>query len=323
MNIIFDAESVLRYLQAKESDSIAFERCERLLTEECDVIFVSSKEWAGDEFIGAWLNSMSDVEGCNSSFNYDDKIIELPVSENTVEKVLSDKKLLTSVYCISDEAISLLKETGKVLVSDDYMELDILSSLFWGSLQFSKDIADEISGWDKLKKYCSPCSDIIIVDKFVLDNTELYKNNIFKILSVLCNGSNKDVNVVIYTLYEKNDAQRTKLDLGDVYNIIKQKFPSINLTIYASYKDSFGTHDRWIITNYKMFYSGPGFDIFDSSGILHMSHSTNQNGVDDNISVYSLVYKENQAKASRLLRKWSSMWPDKVTKGVKFYNILY
>lgn len=96
---------------------------------------------------------------------------------------------LTAVYCLSKESDPKLEahaKKGNFLIACEGQEIAILSSLYFDSLQYTKNIFHKISSWEDLKEYVSPCTDIIIADQFIFSSPELYQKNIYSLIRALC-----------------------------------------------------------------------------------------------------------------------------------------
>ena len=270
MNAYFDLPNILSYIH---SISPRNDDCERMLKENFNVLLTFSREdvLALDEekqddfklWLAGWM------EGAKSRPSYDCCIPDKPYQ---FISLTNDKKPFSpffSAFCCPVDA-----QTGQTLLfADCGEEKSKLSSLFLDSYQFTEDIFYEIDKWEDLNKFTSPCTDIIIVDQYILSSPELYESNLYKLISILggkC-GDNK-INIVIFTLKENYD-KRTKTEFIPDWDGIYTKIRKCcggrsrpNVTFVTASKYMLKEHDRSIFTNYKLFSSGDTFNYFDSRG---------------------------------------------------------
>ena len=141
-----------------------------------------------------------------------------------------------------------------------------------------------IQKWEIVSKNVSPCTDIIINDRYMFAQSEFeYESNSYKLIEELCKKSKgQRLNIVIvtqmrYNMYEKKKQEDgTYKDKSVEYNIstrtiirnLKEKTKDItgqeaNITIIAQHNNpNKRIHDRAIFTNYKLFISGDSFKYY-------------------------------------------------------------
>ena len=210
---------------------------------------------------------------------------------------------LSSVYCLSKENDPKLEghiQKGNMIIASEGQEIEAMSSLFFESFQFTKDIFSKISSWSDLKSYISPCTDIIITDMYILSNPELYQHNIFQILRILGNKAKKThVNIVIFTLnsiYIKETRSNFEPDWDKIYTKIRkcaEKHTSFNVTFVTASKETLDEHDRTIFTNYKYYSSGDSLNYFNSSG--------NEITTGRYLHAHSIAERDNEANIKKYL----------------------
>lgn len=270
MNAYFDLPNILSYIH---SISPRNDDCERMLKENFNVLLTFSKEDVlaldereQDDF-KLWLTGW--MEGSKSRPSYDCCIPTKPYQFITLS---SDKKISSpflSAYCCPVD----LQTSETLLYASCGEEKAKLSSLFLDSFQFTEDIFFDINKWEDLNNFTSPCTDIIIVDQYILSSPELYDSNLYKLISILASksGDNK-INIVIFTLKDNYD-KRTNIkfipDWDEIYTKIRKCCGGKsrpNVTFVTASKYMLQEHDRTIFTNYKLFSSGDTFNYFDSKG---------------------------------------------------------
>lgn len=210
---------------------------------------------------------------------------------------------LTAVYCLSKESDLKLEahaNRGNLLIACEGQEIATLSSLYFDSLQYTKNIFHKVSSWEDLKEYVSPCTDIIIADQFIFSSPELYQKNIYSLIRALCSKvKNSHVNIVIFTLksnYNKLTSTEFEPDWDTIYSKIRkcaEKYSSFNVTFVTASKQTLEEHDRTIFTNYKYFSSGDSYNYFDSNDVK----ITNGR----NLHAHSHAEKDNESDAKRFL----------------------
>lgn len=215
-----------------------------------------------------WFTNMATGRG---DVNWDSAFPQCPIKMDDIKK----KPNNYSVYCLDETKrndLDNLINKGVVIVGKTGSELNTLSGLLIYSNQYAKNVFDDIVNWDCIKKYASPCSDIIIVDQFILSSPELYEYNLYKLIKCLAeNSKNEKVNIVIVTLKEIYDKKTKKTFVPDWDKIytdlrtrVNKKFRP-NITFVTATGDHL-EHDRTIFTNYKTFASGDTYNYFNSSG---------------------------------------------------------
>lgn len=287
MNLYIDKDNLISFIRAgneNENDD-GYRDCERLISRQLGLTFNFPKEEIKqDELIMTWMKKLSEGRGFKDvEDKYSSKIFpERPVKSNCYNDFT--EKQLSAVYLINDVKTQLLIDKKVLLIGNVGQEVEILKKLFCGNdydLDKLYDIQNNLSSWEKLEedKHFLPCTDIIIMDNYLFSvQHSLFEFNIYKLLSLLTSkAEGKKVNIVIFThkeftfndnktkQYYTPDFDRIKKDIIDL--VKKQTSVSPNLTIvYSNKKNKEKKHDRFILTNYRLFRSGDSFCYFDSKG---------------------------------------------------------
>ncbi|MBD5272675.1 MAG: hypothetical protein HDS42_05355, partial [Bacteroides sp.] len=185
---------------------------------------------------------------------------------------------LTAVYLIEDEKIENVQRTGAILIGAPGEEIITLSKLFFEDYQFSTSLTPkkDMPSWDVLSSVIQPCSDIIIIDRFIFAEQNLIEYNLHSFLKVISNNAvEKKFNLVIFT----DPVQQIKINgktetfkpdwikiRADIISYFKKidKRAAVNVTIIASRE--IGEHDRSIFMNYANHSSGDSLNYYDSQG---------------------------------------------------------
>lgn len=272
MNVYFDFSNFLSLIHSAKD--IRYHDCMRMIRDNFNIKFTFNKDAIDKASVDdrsdimQWFTNMATGRG---NVNWDSAFPQCPVKMDDIKK----KPNNYSVYCLDETKrndLDNLINKGVVIVGKIGSELSTLSGLLVYSNQYAKNVLEDIVNWESIKKYASPCSDIIIVDKFILSSPELYEYNLYKLVKCLAeNSKNEKVNIVIVTLKEVYDKKTKKTIVPDWDKIytdlrarVNKKFRP-NITFVTATGD-YLEHDRTIFTNYKTFSSGDTYNYFDSKG---------------------------------------------------------
>jgi len=330
MNVYFDFSNFLSLIHSAKD--IRYHDCMRMIRDNFTIKFTFNKDAiekasADDRSdIMQWFTNMAYGKG---DVNWDSAFPQCPVKMDDIRK----RPYNYSVYCLDETKRSDLDNLinrGIVIVGKTGSELNTLSGLLVYSNQYAKNVFDDIVNWDSIKKYASPCSDIIIVDQFILSSPELYEYNLYKLVKCLAeNSKNEKVNIVIVTLKEIYDKKTKRTFIPDWDKIytelrarVNKKFRP-NITFVTATGDNL-EHDRTIFTNYKTFASGDTYNYFDSNGAkitdgrwLHVHSLADGDNMKDAIDLLNDIQKliDDTLKLND-----SNIKKDRVCNFLKFYK---
>lgn len=284
MDIYIDKPNLLSIVHSYKNEQYA--DCIRMLKDNFRIIFTFDKdeiknmESNDKQDVMQWMSQLS--TGLKADYPENPKWKnKFPSSPFDISKFENDKtstreEKLSAVYCLSRENDQKIEEharKGNLMIAVEGQEINVISSLFFDSLQYTKNIFQKITSWDKISKYTSPCTDVIICDQFLFSSPELYQNNIYSLIRALCaNVKDTRVNIIIFTLksnYDKNNKIDFEPDWNTIYTKIRkcaEKHSSFNVTFVTASKNTLEEHDRTIFTNYKCFASGDSYNYFNNSG---------------------------------------------------------
>ena len=300
MNAYFDFSNFMSLIHSANDNRYA--DCMRMLKDNFHIYFTFTKdsieEASPDDKsdIMQWFTNMASGLG---DISWNSGFPQNPIKADDLKK----RANITSVYCLDETQrsdVSTLANKGTILVSQIGSELSLLSNLLVYSNQYTRNVFEEISKWEDIKNYISPTSDIIIYDRYLLSSPELYESNLYTLIKCLTNCvKNEKVNIVIVTLKDNFDnysKRNFEPDWNEIYSSLRTKVNKKfrpNITFVVASKERI-KHDRYIITNYKMFSSGDTYNYFNSQGEKITSGSW--------FHVYSLADNANMANANRLLK---------------------
>lgn len=276
MRVYFDKENVVSFIKSKNNEK--FDDCLRMIKSQCDLFFTFQKELLLKEPFSNFVNVLTSGRGETLKLHFEADFPERPLKTNIHKDF--DKEQITAIYLLDDCNVDKVKKRGAILIGGVGEEIDILSKLYFDDFQFIKQLnpKNEIASWHSLDRYMLPCSDIIIVDRFLFSDVELLDYNLLAYLGVISrHNSECNFNLVIFTDAEQqiviNGRKETiKPEWDKLCKKIKNYFKnknrnsSVKVTIVAPGK--IGEHDRTVFTNYSNHVSGDSLNYFDSNGHL-------------------------------------------------------
>lgn len=313
MRVYFDKKNIESFIAS--SNHSEFQDCLRMIKSQCDIYFTFPKEILAKPPYNLFLNLLSSGRSLSSLRpQFIDLFPPRPLKSNIHKDFNRDE--LTAVYLLDDDKIETVKRSGNILIGEPGEEINTLSKLFFDDYQFSKTLTPKIHmpKWDALSSHLLPCSDIIIVDRYLFSNEELFEFNIYYYLQVLGgNFINKKMNIVIFTCYEQKftdsmGKSRTytpgwKEIKKGLRDYLKEKYISApNITLITLRKIE--EHDRTIFTNYGYHYSGDSLNYYDSKWNLITKgrhYTLHSHGNRENLGNAILFIKDMQAVIDRLI----------------------
>lgn len=306
MNVYFDKANFVSYIHSVNKAN--FEECNIMLKNKCNLFFNFNKEdieeiEEDDDYISMWMSQNAD--GFNSSLEWNANFPVRPLKSKLYKQL--NKEQLSSVYLLDDDDIDKIINLGVLLIAKHGDEIKVLSNLFFKDLQYTRNIFREVNSWEDINNYSSPCSDIIIYDKYLFSDKNIYDANIYSIIRNLCKKADKAIiNIVIFTLSSAfRETPGAKSNYKDIFyrinNIINDCVGiKPRITIVTGCSDTLGEHDRTILTNYKMFSSGDTFNYFNSSGAKITKGRF--------LHVYSLADGDNRKDAADFIKKMQDIY---------------
>ena len=301
MDLYIDKENLISFIHSKDKGE--FDDCLRMLKRQLHLFYNMEKASLKDNFeLLPWIVRIAEGRGKKEESDtfLSQMFPERPIKSNTYNNW--DRKKLTSVYLISDKDCQKLKNRGCVLIGEEGDELEVLSRLFCGldyDYHHLYDLQKNFISWDQLTcdNQMLPTTDIVLSDRYLFDNEhELVEYNLSRMLSALAYNVKNKVNIVVYT---KN---KSLLDFGTekASKIIRKSLESATgmkpqITFITSNDNSLIPHDRFVITNYRLFRSGDSFIYFNTKG----ERITNGGSLD----VDSLANHETYTYVESLLEK--------------------
>lgn len=315
MRLYIDKENIKSFLKLYKENRANCYPCLKMIKKYFKIYFnISRKDFYSDEVCKIFANYLT--MGANGDINHSylgdsgHKEIRRPINVVDFNNEVFGEDA-SSVYLLDDPNIEKLEDSGNFLVGKVGREMDVLSRLMIGEdeemlyeLKLSP-IEDYFNNklWSGLDKVPMPCSDIIIVDSFLLQNSKLYSNNIVSLLDKLTEEVRASkVNIVLFCLKDNNP--QDPVYYNDVINLIKYEFSKVYVDASVSIvvldkKDEFKNHDRKIFTNYLYYESGPTLNFYDSNGVLTT--------YGDQFTVNSLVYTKHYTIATKFLDRMQNL----------------
>ena len=194
MNAYIEIES-LRSLISQRHDE-RYGECMRMLKRNLTLNFSFSKaEALADPAIQNWVKELtfgSIAPKPNWDSTYPDPKNELSLDGITIDK-------LCAIYLLDDESPQPLAKA--MLVSCCGHELDTLSKLYVRTdiQEFDDQLPPaKLRCWKNIAPYTTPCTDILIVDRYILTDKKLLSRNLYPIInSLVSKTKDKCINIVL------------------------------------------------------------------------------------------------------------------------------
>ena len=270
----------LKFIIASSSHPL-FSDTMRMLKNKFNIKFNFSKEDIdkdNDQDIRLWFTTMVDGVGSNDVLYLSEPFPTRPLKINmhTTSPGFS-REQLSSVYLLQDDNVEKIKNKGCFLIASVGEEVDTLSHLIIKDSDYRFDkklrLAD-MSSWSDFKDHISPCSDIILIDQYILCDENIYECNMYSLIKTLLQYA-KEAKISIVIITRKSHYNKgLKADIIPDWNNIKVSIKSAvesicgvkpNVTFVLT-PQNIAEHDRTIFTNYRRLYSGDSFNYFDSMG---------------------------------------------------------
>ena len=269
MNAYIEKENLRSIIKQRDDDR--YDECKRMLKRNLCLHFPFSKQEAfEDPLIWNWLTKelTSGASSKKPEWGSTDPDLEY---ELTRDGMTLDK--LCAVYLLNDEQPQPL--SSAMLVGHYGSELDTLMRLFVipEDAEFKYDFSvSRMQSWNIMKPYVTPCTDLLIVDRYILSRAQLYERNLYRLIKVFVSETRSlKINIVIVVEFGSIDT----IPLDGISEKIKTFVDEIvgeepNVTFVLCKKRSKDAlfHDRCILTNYRFLDSGDSLNYFDEKGRL-------------------------------------------------------
>lgn len=273
MRVYIDKENLLSLLSSSKDPR--YEDCIRMLQKQCDVFFNFSKEEIikhpiseidsiNQEKLHAFVTDLGDGKWKKWQ-RLKDNEDPFPSRPLRTDIYSGNQNDMMAVYLLNDNKTEAFQREGCLLIYPIGAELDALGNMILDDdYGFSKPIyIRDLQNWDETNTYLSPCTDIIIVDRYIFNADEtILQYNVYSLIAQLSHKARqRKINICIVTDKERRDeVVDWKSILSKVKDVVKRKTRAEpNVTIVKMPKDlprELHEHDRTIFTNYKYIYSG-------------------------------------------------------------------
>lgn len=179
------------------------------------------------------------------------------------------------IFFLDEEAKSILNEFEQIVGYaigglDDYIEI-------WKKLSISKKFSlrdgakCKLEKWEDIAFCFFELTDLLIIDSFLLENSDFFPFNLFRIIELACCNNESAKNIVIISYYDysyKNkypDFNHLKRKYNEIQEFIRNKDYKVNLSMII-FDKYIKEHDRYLISNYFRIKSGDSFTFFKSNG---------------------------------------------------------
>ena len=183
------------------------------------------------------------------------------------DSLLSDNYLNSLFFTSESKEIceKVMKDYGVIVINAENMNI-FKPLIFDAGVALQKD---EVSCWKKCLETNNmvPCNSLVIVDNYILNETDKIEENLTSIFDVLIPkklDERLNFHIAIFTTLcnDRGIPYNSKSRLEKVHNILCKIRPDLHFTvsIIKCSKDKF--HDRTIISNNLYIGCGGGFDLF-------------------------------------------------------------
>lgn len=288
MDAYIEIES-LRSLISQRNDE-RYDDCKRLLKRNLYLHFPFTKEEAfADPLIQRWVAELTTGRSSRKpewNCNYPDPECELSQDGMSLEQICA-------VYLLDDKAPQPL--SNAMLVGCYGQELDTLAGLYVvpekAELLYPFSVS-QMKSWNVVKPYVTPCTDLLIVDRYILSKAFLLERNLYRLIKIFVSKT-KSVKINIVIVVESGSIDSISLDdISDkiktfVEDIVGEE-PFITFILCKKLNrlpNDKEVHDRCIITNYRHLDPGDSFNYFDERGELRTGGFK--------LSIYSLAINDD------------------------------
>lgn len=270
MNAYIEIESLRSLIEQRNDER--YEECKRMLKKDLCLHFPFSKEEAFDDpLIQEWvLNEL--ISGANFrkpkwDSSYPDSVDYLKQKDMDIEK-------LCAVYLLDDPEPQPL--SNAMFVGHYGHELDTLMGLFVvpEEAEFKYDFSvSSMTSWVVTQPYVTPCTDLLIVDRYILSKASLFERNLYRLIKVFVSKTkSQHINIVVVAEFGSIDYSITLEKISDrikefVLDIVGEE-PFVTFVLCRKRADDPLFHDRCILTNYRFMDSGDSFNYFAENGKL-------------------------------------------------------
>lgn len=140
------------------------------------------------------------------------------------------------------------------------------SHIFNVTKQKDTEIKNKLVNWNNLNDLRLPCNSLVVVDNYILDKEDDFKNNLVPLIDILLpqklHSTQNKFDIIIITQNKENKDYQKRIDA--IENSIKRPF-LLNISVIILLKKE-DNHDRNIFTNYQWFHSGHSFSYFGDKG---------------------------------------------------------
>lgn len=237
MDIYIDLPNIVSFLKSKNDKD--YYNCLRLLQYNLEIKFCFSKSEIYD--LMRQFSFFTDGRGSKETTDKYD-YPKQDVIENTDS---------FSVYMLDCEDKSMY-DRNDIIIGNSNNTIDTIKRLFLDDqYNLTRKITFQNFKWNFIKNYKLPISDIVICDRYLIQNESKLEQNIYELFK---NINNKYVDIVMFC-----DKQGSDSYINNIINNIKKIFDykaNVTFVFYGKIKHP---HDRCIILNYSVIESGDSF----------------------------------------------------------------
>lgn len=268
MNAYIEKDS-LRSLIGQRNDE-RYDECKRLLKRNLCLHFPFTKDEAfSDPLIQRWVIELTTGRPSRKpvwNCNYPDPEHELSQEGMSLEQ-------LCAVYLLDDDEPQTLSKA--MFVGNYGHELDTLMGLFVIPEEAKFDYKFSVShmkSWNEVEPFVTPCTDLLIVDRYILSKSYLLEKNLFKLIKIFVSKT-QSVKINIVIIAENGSVDSISIESiidrikAFVEDIVGEE-PNVTIVFCKKHFNDVLVHDRCILTNYRYLDSGDSLNYFTEKGDL-------------------------------------------------------
>ena len=250
------------YIEKEFLDNFYLEFDESSASSSQKIVATILKEYAEVEwFFDSEIESLEQLEFLKSenSFFKARCVYSSPTPIKSVEKHFFEKSKCEQTLIFTQKNKDWFNEAerkGALCFSYENYQQKIENIVL--KCHFKIDLSEGFQGWEQTLQNIQelmPLNKIIINDAYLLDKPEFYESNVYPLIKAI--SKNKKTTKLFYT-----DILNKKLtfNIGLIYNLLKEKYPTSEIKIMHNNVDNLNSHDRLLYSNHYIIDCAIGFN---------------------------------------------------------------
>ena len=250
------------YIEKEFLDNFYLEFDESSASSSQKIVATILKEYAEVEcFIDCKTETLEQIETLKAEnpFFHARTVYSSPISVNSVKDYFFEKSKCEQTLIFTQKNKDWFNEAerkGALCFSYENYQQKIENIVL--KCHFKIDLSEGFQGWEQTLQNIQelmPLNKIIINDAYLLDKPEFYESNVYPLIKAI--SKNKKTTKLFYT-----DILNKKLtfNIGLIYNLLKEKYPTSEIKIMHNNVDNLNSHDRLLYSNHYIIDCAIGFN---------------------------------------------------------------